>query len=91
MVHALTDDKIGGKAISPTVLAHAAPRSIAPAAGFLDSAAGTLESLLFHVESLPIAIVGASVGIMGSVALIATVVPAWRASRINPIMALRAE
>jgi ABC-type antimicrobial peptide transport system permease subunit len=53
--------------------------------------AKALESTLFGVKSYdPFVVIGVSV-ILGLAALIATSLPAWRASRIDPLNTLRAE
>jgi len=50
-----------------------------------------IQRLLFEIEPLdPIAYVGGAV-FFGTVAVIACLVPAWRAARINPVAALRSE
>jgi len=50
-----------------------------------------IQQLLFEIEPLdPIAYVGGAL-FLGAVAVVACLVPAWRASRINPVAALRIE
>ena len=50
-----------------------------------------IQRLLYEFEPLdPVAYVGATV-FLGSIALIACLVPAWRAARVNPVTALRRE
>jgi putative ABC transport system permease protein len=53
--------------------------------------ARSMESLLFGLTPLdPIAYVG-GLALVASVAVLAAAVPAWRASRIDPVTALRSE
>jgi ABC-type lipoprotein release transport system permease subunit len=55
------------------------------------AAAGFVESLLFGVSGRdPVTFVGVPV-VLASTALVACVVPAWRASRLDPVSVLRAE
>jgi predicted permease len=54
-------------------------------------ASGTLQTLLFGLEATDPRAIAAAAGIMAIVALAAAVVPAARASRIDPLAALRAE
>ncbi len=59
--------------------------------GLAAAFAGTryLASLLFGVEARdPVSFVGAAAFLV-CVALLATLLPAWRAARIDPMMALR--
>jgi ABC-type antimicrobial peptide transport system permease subunit len=49
------------------------------------------QSLLFQLDGHDPATVAASVGIIGIIALAAGYVPAWRASRVEPMRALRGE
>jgi putative ABC transport system permease protein len=48
-----------------------------------------LKSLLYGVSPTDPATMGASVMVLGLVALAATALPAWRAARVNPLVALR--
>jgi ABC-type antimicrobial peptide transport system permease subunit len=50
-----------------------------------------LESLLFGVTPTDGRVLGAVVAMLFLVALAAAAVPAWRASRVNPLTALRYE
>ncbi|HKA00094.1 MAG TPA: hypothetical protein VKE70_26470, partial [Candidatus Solibacter sp.] len=54
-------------------------------------AARLMESLLFGVKPGDIATFGGMLIVLTLVAAVAGYVPAWRASRIDPISALRAE
>jgi len=51
----------------------------------------TLSSLLFEISPLDLTSFTASVGLLGFAALCACVIPAWRASRVDPMDALRTE
>jgi ABC-type antimicrobial peptide transport system permease subunit len=51
----------------------------------------SVESILFGVHASDPGTMGAAVLLMGAVALVAGLVPAYRASRVNPIVALRSE
>jgi ABC-type antimicrobial peptide transport system permease subunit len=51
----------------------------------------TLSSLLFEISPLDATSFSAGVGLLGFVALCACVIPAWRASRVDPMDALRTE
>lgn len=50
-----------------------------------------LQSLLYDVSALNPMILGAVVAILSAIAVVASCVPAWRATRIEPTEALRAE
>lgn len=51
----------------------------------------TLESQLFGVSAAdPVAFVGVTL-ILGATALLASMVPAWRAASVDPLIALRTE
>jgi putative ABC transport system permease protein len=51
----------------------------------------TLSSLLFEISPLDVTSFTAGVALLASVALCACVIPAWRASRVDPMDALRTE
>ena len=51
----------------------------------------TLSSLLFEISPLDLTSFTAGVALLGCVALCACVIPAWRASRVDPMDALRTE
>jgi putative ABC transport system permease protein len=50
-----------------------------------------LSSMLYGTPSFDIATVALSVATLGSAAAIAALIPAWRSTRVQPVMALRAE
>jgi ABC-type antimicrobial peptide transport system permease subunit len=50
-----------------------------------------LEGFLFGVPRVDLATYGGTVALMATVALLAALVPAWRATRVDPIDALRRE
>jgi putative ABC transport system permease protein len=50
-----------------------------------------LSSLLFGVRALDAATIGLAIGILGITTTLAALVPAWRSTRVEPIVALRAE
>jgi ABC-type antimicrobial peptide transport system permease subunit len=51
----------------------------------------TLSSLLFEISPLDLSSFSAGVCLLGFVALCACITPAWRASRVDPMNALRTE
>ena len=62
-------------------------------AGLLGAAAGArvLTTLLFEVQPTDAATYASAAGFLVLVALAASAVPAWRATRVAPVSALRAE
>jgi putative ABC transport system permease protein len=54
-------------------------------------AAGLVESLLFGVRPTDPVTLGAALGVFGLVAVAACLVPAVRASRVDPAVAFRSE
>jgi ABC-type lipoprotein release transport system permease subunit len=50
-----------------------------------------MNTLLFNVSQRDPGTFGAVAGLMVLVGLIATAVPAWRATRVDPVTTLRAE
>ncbi len=69
------------------------PAAAGMAVGLLLGSAATrlLQSLLFEVKPNDAPVLVAVVAILSGVALIACFIPAWRATRIDPVVALRAE
>jgi putative ABC transport system permease protein len=51
----------------------------------------TIESLLYEMKSRDPLVFVSAVGVLVCVALLAGLVPAWRASRIAPMAALKAD
>jgi putative ABC transport system permease protein len=51
----------------------------------------TMSSLLFEVRPTDAVSFGGAVACLAAIALVASLVPAWRATRVDPIIALRAE
>lgn len=51
----------------------------------------SFNSLLFHVSPLDGVTFGAVIGILAAVSLLASYIPAWRATRVDPMIALRYE
>ena len=54
-------------------------------------ASTAVQALLFNTDARSIAPYALSAVVLGVVAVIASVIPAWRASSVNPVTALRAE
>lgn len=69
------------------------PAAAGIVAGLLLGSAATrlLQSLLFEVQPNDLPVLIAVVAILSAIALTACFVPAWRATRIDPVVALRAE
>lgn len=55
------------------------------------AASGAIRRVLFEVQPLDPVTIGAAAAVLGVVALVAGWFPAWRASRVDPVNALRAE
>jgi ABC-type antimicrobial peptide transport system permease subunit len=53
--------------------------------------ASLLKTLLFNVSSGDVAAYSAAIGVILLATLVAGLIPAWRASRIDPVAALRSE
>jgi ABC-type antimicrobial peptide transport system permease subunit len=53
--------------------------------------AGTLRSFLFGVRPLDPAVMAVVAAVLGAAAVVACAVPAWRATRVDPISALTTE
>jgi ABC-type antimicrobial peptide transport system permease subunit len=51
----------------------------------------TMASLLFGVSTIHLGVFGAAAGVMMFVVLLACIIPARRAARVNPMEALRCE
>ena len=51
--------------------------------------AGALEGLLFGVAPTDALTAGAVVAVLAGVGLVATLIPSWRATRIDPVVILR--
>jgi len=47
-----------------------------------------MQSQLYEVEPTDLTVVAAVVVILGAVALLASIIPSWRATKINPIVVL---
>jgi ABC-type antimicrobial peptide transport system permease subunit len=54
-------------------------------------AGSVLQRVLFEIQPLDPVAVGAASAILAAVALVAGWLPAWRASRVDPVVALRYE
>jgi putative ABC transport system permease protein len=54
-------------------------------------AGGLLQRVLFEIQPFDPVAMGAAIAILASVALLAGWLPAWRASRVDPVVALRYE
>jgi macrolide transport system ATP-binding/permease protein len=50
-----------------------------------------MKSLLFGVRAWDLSTLAGVAGVLGAFALLASLIPAWRAARVNPVEALRAE
>jgi putative ABC transport system permease protein len=69
------------------------PAAVGMLAGVLLGSAATrlLQSLLFDVKPTDASVLIAAVGLLSAIALMACFIPAWRATRIDPMQALRSE
>jgi predicted permease len=69
------------------------PVAIGLAMGMAGGAAATrlLESVLFEVRPMDPAVVSSVVAMLAGISFAASLAPAWRATRIDPVVALRAE
>jgi ABC-type antimicrobial peptide transport system permease subunit len=52
---------------------------------------GLLRSLLYGVSRFDVIALGGAVGLLGLAALVSSVLPAMRATRVDPMIAIRAE
>jgi ABC-type antimicrobial peptide transport system permease subunit len=55
------------------------------------AASGTLRSMLYEMSPLEPVSLGLAVGVLAAAALVSCVVPAVRATRVDPIVSMRAE
>jgi ABC-type antimicrobial peptide transport system permease subunit len=76
---------IAGQALAPVGLGALAGLAAAVAAGRL------LQSLLYGVGAHDPVSLGAAAGVVLLAAALACVLPAWRATRVDPVLAMRAE
>jgi predicted permease len=69
------------------------PAAAGVVAGLLLGSAATrlIQSLLFEVKPNDVSVLMAVAAVLSAVALMACFVPAWRATRVDPVVALRAE
>jgi predicted permease len=69
------------------------PVAIGLAMGIAGGAAATrlLASVLFEVSPMDPAVVGSVVAMLAAISFAASLTPAWRATKIDPVVALRAE
>jgi ABC-type antimicrobial peptide transport system permease subunit len=51
----------------------------------------SIRSMLFEVKAVDPTLLASVCGILGVVAITASTLPAWRATRVNPVVALRQE
>ena len=49
-----------------------------------------LRSLLYDIEPVDLATLGVAALALAACAVVASAIPAWRATRVNPVSALRA-
>ena len=81
------DHVVGGQSTAGRTPAGAADRGLVGALG----GGRLLESMLFGVEPADAVSLAAAAGLTAAVALLACLLPAWRAARTAPVDALRAE
>ncbi len=83
----------GGRVARRVLLQGMVPVFIGLGVGLVGAAALSrfVESLLFGVTPLDVPTYLAVAGVLGAVAVVACLVPAWTAARVDPMVSLRAE